>query len=68
LVDNGAIQSFFDQGFVVGKILPTKILKALNVSNANGHYTLYDHLVRLSMRMGNYELEDEFYIFPQDSV
>jgi len=45
-VDNRVTQSFIDHGFVIKKILPTKMVKKFYVCNANGNYTLCNHLVR----------------------
>jgi len=68
LVDNGATQSFINHGFIVRKSLQTNMLKVFYVSNINGYYTLCDYSVRLNIRMGKYDLDDEFYVFSQDSM
>jgi len=65
MIDNGAIRSFIDLGFVMRNNLPTKIMEGVYVTNANGHYTLCDQKVQFSIKMVNHIIKYEFYFFPQ---
>lgn len=68
LIDNGATRNFIDIGFIIRNNLPKKVVDVLYVTNANDHYTLCNKTIILNIKMGNYILENEFYIFPQDDL
>lgn len=67
MIDNGATRSFIKKGFVV-KNFPTKDVEGIYVTNVNDYYTICNKIVRLRIKMGDYILEDDFYIFPQDGL
>jgi len=67
LIDDGTINNFINEAFILGKNLESVENQEFRVTNARGYRTICKWMVRdLKLTIGNYTIIEDFYIYPKN--